>query len=26
VMTFMTVYSGIQYFVLYLPMLKDKKD
>lgn len=26
VMTFMTVYSGIQYFILYLPMLKDKKD
>ena len=26
VMTFMTIYSGIQYFVLYLPSLKDKKD
>ena len=26
VMTFMTIYSGIQYFVLYLPMLKEKKD
>ena len=26
VMTFMTIYSGIQYFVLYLPALKDKKD
>lgn len=26
VMTFMTIYSGIQYFVLYLPLMKGKKD
>ena len=26
VMTFMTVYSGIQYFMIYLPLMKEKKD
>ena len=26
VMTFMTIYSGIQYFVLYMPLMKGKKE
>lgn len=26
VMTFMTLYSGIQYFILYLPLMKGKKN
>lgn len=26
VMTFMTIYSGVQYFLIYLPDLKGKKD
>ena len=26
VMTFMTIYSGIQYFMIYLPLMKEKHD